>query len=303
MEESVIKHTNSVGGNSETELETLMECPVCLTIPRSLPIPCCPAGHILCRSCRARVLHCPTCRRQLEDNTSSLAATLIERVRHRCQYSEFGCDKKDLLSLLVRHEDVCPHRTVNCPQPNGCNETVQLNKFCQHATTAGCSVEMKTERTKFNLSKGWMQWDGLSLRTGEEFNLREDLAWTFFHTTKFGHQFYLSVQYYSVEQLFLFYVMVDSGQEVAEDYRANISISNEDQSVSISFSGPVLAIDRIPKTEKTLLTAAGCWIVHYRAMRNLLSITEVGENRDFCWSVDFSASLDIANCMMVTPNN
>ena len=79
---------------------------------------------------------------------------------------------------------------------------------------------------------------------GEEFNLREDLAWTFFHTTKFGHQFYLSVQYYSVEQLFLFYVMVDSGQEVAEDYRANISISNEDQSVSISFSGPVLAIDR-----------------------------------------------------------
>ena len=39
-------------------------------------------------------------------------------------------------------------------------------------------------------------------------------------------------------------MMVDSGQEVAEDYRANISISNEDQSVSISFSGPVLAIDR-----------------------------------------------------------
>ena len=106
-----------------------------------------------------------------------------------------------------------------------------------------------------------MQWDGLSLRKGEEivsvlsssylaflgeeFDLREDLAWTFFHTSKFSQHFYLSVQYYSLEKLFLFYVMVDSGQEIAEDYRANISISNDDQTVDINFSGPVLAIDRL----------------------------------------------------------
>ena len=80
---------------------------------------------------------------------------------------------------------------------------------------------------------------------GEEFDLREDLAWTFFHTQKFSQNFYLSVQYYSLEQLFLFYVMVDSGKEIAEDYRANISISNDEQTASISFSGPVLAIDRL----------------------------------------------------------
>ena len=79
---------------------------------------------------------------------------------------------------------------------------------------------------------------------GEEFDLREDLAWTFFHTAKFSQNFYLSVQYYSLEQLFLFYVMVDSGQEVAEDYSATISISNDEQTVGITFSGPVLAIDR-----------------------------------------------------------
>ena len=136
-----------------------------------------------------------------------------------------------------------------------------MNKFSQHAIRNGCSVQMKAERTKFNLSKGWMQWDGLSLRKGqgflrvfvsltyllllgEEFDLREDLAWTFFHTAKFSQNFYLSVQYYSLEQLFLFYVMVDSGQEVAEDYSATISISNDEQTVGITFSGPVLAIDR-----------------------------------------------------------
>jgi len=310
MDESVIKHTNSVpmdsdGASSDqcsegSDLASVVECPVCLMVPRDLPIPCCTAGHIICQRCRARVLHCPTCRRQLGDNTSSLAAALIERVKHRCKYYEFGCERKDLLSVLVPHEEICSQRTVNCPQPNGCNEPVQMIKFSQHATQNGCSVQMKAERTKFNLSKGWMQWDGLSLRKGEEFDLREDLAWTFFHTSKFSQHFYLSVQYYSLEKLFLFYVMVDSGQEIAEDYRANISISNDDQTVDINFSGPVLAIDRIPKTEKLLLMNPGCWIVHYRAMRNLLSITEVGENRNCCWSVDFSASIDITDCMAVS---
>ena len=38
--------------------------------------------------------------------------------------------------------------------------------------------------------------------------------------------------------------MVDSGKEIAEDYRVNISISNDEQTASISFSGPVLSIDR-----------------------------------------------------------
>ena len=79
---------------------------------------------------------------------------------------------------------------------------------------------------------------------GEEFNLKEDLAWTFFHFSKFQRQFYLSAQYYANEQLFLFYVMVIGGQEVAEDYSASISISNDDQSVTSSFRGPVLAVDR-----------------------------------------------------------
>ena len=88
-------------------------------------------------------------------------------VFYRCKYSEFGCERKELLSVLVPHEEICPQRTVNCPQPNGCNEPVQINKFAQHAVQHGCSVQMKTERTKFNLSKGWMQWDGLSLRKGE----------------------------------------------------------------------------------------------------------------------------------------
>ena len=31
----------------ESELESVVECPVCYNIPRDLPIPCCPAGGMV----------------------------------------------------------------------------------------------------------------------------------------------------------------------------------------------------------------------------------------------------------------
>ena len=79
---------------------------------------------------------------------------------------------------------------------------------------------------------------------GEEFNLQEDLAWTFFHFEKHSQTFYLSAHYYARENLFLFYLMVLGGEEIAEDYKAHISINNQDGSININYDGPVLAIDR-----------------------------------------------------------
>ena len=54
----------------------------------------------------------------------------------------------------------------------------------------------------------WCENDISSIASGDEFNLREDLAWTYFHISKYNYQFYLSAQYYAAEQLFLFYVML-----------------------------------------------------------------------------------------------
>lgn len=276
----------------QTEIESVVECPVCYVIPRQLPIPCCPAGHILCQTCRARVLHCPTCRRQLEDNTSSLAAALIEKVKHKCKYWERGCQHRALLGDLVGHEAACPERTIHCPAPNGCDEVVQLKKFHEHVVRNQCSVAIR-QPTKFNLSKGWLRWDGTSLRKAEEFNLREDLAWSFFHVTKFENNFYFSAQYFASEQLFLFYVMVMGGADTAERFTARVRLVSREARVKLMFEGPVLPLDRVPATEEALMASTSCFTVHYRAMRPILSVTEVGENRNISWSVDFLAEVDL----------
>ena len=94
-------------------LAASLECPVCFNVPRDLPIPQCPSGHIVCNECRRSLSECPTCRRRLfANNNSSIAAFLIDHIPHKCKFNEFGCEHKGLLSDLKIHEKKCPERTV-----------------------------------------------------------------------------------------------------------------------------------------------------------------------------------------------
>jgi len=272
------------------ELESEVECPVCYNIPRTLPVPCCPAGHITCSRCRSRVVHCPTCRRQLGENTSHLAAAIIDKVNHKCRFWEHGCGYKSLLKDLESHEEICTERTVQCPLPNGCEEIIPLKNFHLHAMRNGCAVAMKPVM-KFNLSRGFLSWDGPGHHMGEAFNKSEDLAWSFFHTRRDDNDFFFSAQYYAVEQLFMFYVTVMAGKDVADSYWAVVEVVKGD--LSMKYRGPVLALDRLPSGERELMNEEGCFVVHYRGMRNFLVVTEVGENRNKAWSVDFDAKVDI----------
>ncbi len=44
------------------ELQESVECPVCFSIPRCPPVPCCQNGHVICAKCKEKVDVCPTCR-------------------------------------------------------------------------------------------------------------------------------------------------------------------------------------------------------------------------------------------------
>ena len=117
-----------------TKLSSMLECPVCFNVPRDLPIPQCPAGHVICKSCKASVTSCSTCRRRLyNDGTSSLAASMIELIPHRCKFSEHGCEVKDYLVQLK------VERTVKCP---ACRAEIQPKKFEEHAKQEACWVNL-----------------------------------------------------------------------------------------------------------------------------------------------------------------
>ena len=149
----------------------LLECPICFNVPRDLPIPACPAGHIICKKCKSTVTTCPTCRRRLyNDGTNSLAASMIDKVPHRCKFAEYGCEVKDFLCQLKIHEEKCEERTVKCPYIS-CLAEVQLKAYKEHAFK-DCSSIVGSIVCPV-LSIGFMQWDGVSKNRGKEFDLKK----------------------------------------------------------------------------------------------------------------------------------
>ena len=108
-------------------LKDKIECPVCLDIPRSCPVPVCPNGHVVCKTCKKD--SCPTCRTAMGTGTSILAGTVLENIEHRCKFVD--CIENFALEDLEKHEVVCPYRTVNCPYDK-CAMKAPLAKLLDH---------------------------------------------------------------------------------------------------------------------------------------------------------------------------
>ena len=77
-----------------SSLEEHLLCPVCLTMPRSSPVPACDRGHIVCQECydKLKVTYddypalkkCPTCREPMREEVFSIAGCVLSTVQGVC---------------------------------------------------------------------------------------------------------------------------------------------------------------------------------------------------------------------------
>ena len=58
----------------------ILECPVCLEPPASIPIYTCDNGHILCNGCHQKFTNCPTCQTKLKDKRCLVSETIISEI-------------------------------------------------------------------------------------------------------------------------------------------------------------------------------------------------------------------------------
>jgi len=122
------------------ELQSQVECPVCLSMPREeRPVPCCPQGHIICSTCRddsirQGKLDCPTCRTPMGQGQSLLALTVIKNVQHECRHHDQGCNVKLNFGQIKKHEETCDWRLIPCPGMGlFCKENIPLRNVLNHA--------------------------------------------------------------------------------------------------------------------------------------------------------------------------
>lgn len=117
------------------QLVDKVECPVCLEIPRSLPVHVCPNGHVLCEDCRVGAQSCPKCRVNIGNGKSLLANIIIENIEHKCKYDL--CNKTCPIDEVLDHEKGCKHRIVTCPYAR-CDEKFTVNELEEHLEEGNC---------------------------------------------------------------------------------------------------------------------------------------------------------------------
>ena len=274
-------------------IEQSLECPVCYKVPREVPIPCCVSGHIICKSCRSKVNECPTCRGWYYQNTSSIMASLIEQIPHRCKYVDLQCDVKMKLCDITEHEKICPERLVKCPS---CSEEVQLRKFHSHKCVkeqgpSNIYLFPYFHKLECPLSDGFLEWDGKSGTKGDEFDLSENIKKMICFPND-GKRFYFSFNYFASKKMFVFFVMMVEDFESAGEYSVKMTISSDDSSRKISYECPVRSIDNIPSL--MVFPSDACFefcCVPYESMRCLFKITRTWHNQK--WQVGFTTEVEI----------
>ena len=248
-----------------------LQCPVCLLIPREVPIPACPVGHIVCKKCRVNVTICPTCRRPMhQEGTNAIVNRMIERVPHSCKYSQ--CQVKNYLKEIKEHEIRCPERTVKCPYLR-CDDEVQVSEYQKHAMAKKntCNifpnyVSKTITRTSFNQKTAISQtsiWD-----------------WPMRAFKDHGKIFYLHQHFFASKQTWAWYVTLAENSNEADKYLAKMTLKNlNDDRKSLSIAQNVISIDSAPNDNKSVLDSKSVMLVHMSTISGFFkwrNVTEEG---------------------------
>ena len=265
------------------------QCPVCLLIPREVPIPACPVGHITCKDCRVNVTKCPTCRRQmLKDGTNSIANRMISLIPHPCKY---GCPVKNYLKEIVEHEARCPERIVKCPFLR-CDDMVKVKEYQKHAK----AMENSCNGSSYNLSNIMISF--FEFETTRE-SLQDALSHScYWPMAAFKDQdkiFYFHVLYFSCEQTFAFYVTMAEHSSEAKKYLAKMTLKNlNDERKSLSMAQNVISIDSAPCDVKSVLASKSVMFVHWRTMSEFMKWRNIiGEEGKQVTLSNIEATIDI----------
>jgi len=218
-----------------SKLKDHIECPVCMEVPRSGPIPVCPNGHFVCSKCKAD--SCPTCRAVMGPGKSLLAVTVLENVGHPCKF--ISCNETLALEDVKQHEMVCEHRTVQCPW-NNCVEEVSLSNLVGHLISSKCCLEEKGPISVLD------NWRCVDYHMGKDITLR-NLGWPLHLYDFFGEKF--AVFPSRSDGLYYFVLVMLASKIKCMEYRFEMivheGVSHLESEMGVRFHGCPISIDEV----------------------------------------------------------
>jgi hypothetical protein len=217
-------------------LEEVLECPVCLSVPRpGTPVYECSNSHIICATCAEGIpdKKCPTCRVIFSVNKRNrIAEKLIVKLDLKvpCIHNERGCNHEERSSQIKDHETNCGSRPVLCPFFPFCDDEyeqdVNFDQFKDHAKRNHCIPCARMVQDEFR-----------SLFTVEEKDFQNQpeashpVRVQIYSLYEIDGQTYMPIMC-KKQNTFRVMLYILAGKEAAQKHRVTISIEGKDYKAS-----------------------------------------------------------------------
>jgi len=93
-------------------INDILECVICLEVPRKNPIYQCDNGHLLCVNCHQRIKNCPMCKLDLRKNRALAVEKILQQCPRACKFRDTGCTALMKQLKLEEHEINCSFKPV-----------------------------------------------------------------------------------------------------------------------------------------------------------------------------------------------
>jgi len=265
-------------------IEEEVTCPVCKQIPRTVPIPVCPNGHIICQPClnKLETLVCPTCRVPILPNKFSVvAAGVASKLLHLCKFQ--GCKVKMTLTKVKIHELNCKMRHVECDR---CHEMAPIHNFLNH--NCGCfdwtfGSDVKTVMIRIggipNLNKLYVsRWDG---KKPIVFQSSSDFKYPPAVYIMEDQVFFLGVARRREEKRWMFYAGIQGTEQDSKGYQVTVILEDQKKKNVSRSVCKVLPLEKIFNLNDIEDSGNDCFVtVHDIALQRFLHY----DARNFCVS-------------------
>ena len=129
------KKPKCVGDKSVVEIQSILECPVCLLTPRNPEkVHICSNHHIVCDNCKSKIDKCPVCRSENFQGKNPLLEKILSALPKICSFAENGCEvefEPRNGDGMENHLKICQHRQIDCAY-NNCNVKVSFSNLKKH---------------------------------------------------------------------------------------------------------------------------------------------------------------------------
>ena len=185
-----------------------------------------------CNSCRPKLKTCPVCSVLLGSIRCLVIEKILEKLPRKCNFHKHGCAEKVVKEERLKHEMICKHLEVSCPEVN-CGDFLPKLGLLDHLKEH--NIVWKPNKTKF-----WLEL------TEDDFIAKPNgqaKTWSpSYIAVDDKNFFYTSVIRDKKKGLWYFWVTLIGSAEEAKRCSSEIVITNE-SNAKLSFKRPTGSLD------------------------------------------------------------